>query len=56
MTKDEAVKVAGILQTADGGCSHCAFKLAETMQENFPEFDWKNLVKSSPAIWSKDED
>lgn len=51
MTRDEAVKVAGIIKTADGGCSHCYNKLAEALQIHFPEFDWKDLVKTSTELW-----
>ena len=44
MTPKEAAKIADTLVTADGGCSVCTGNLADAMQDDFPEFDWKKLV------------
>ena len=44
MTGRDAKKVATIIGTADGGCSHCAEALAEKMQALFPEHDWMELM------------
>ncbi len=40
MTLEEAKKVAGICENADGGCSHCVQELREMLQEIFPQFFW----------------
>jgi len=55
MTKEEAIKVAGIIKTADQGCSTCYTKLADTMQKQFPEFNWRELVETVSEIWPDEE-
>ena len=49
MTYDEAVKVADVVQWADGGCVDCAAKLAQHLVEKFPEVDWVAAFRESLA-------
>jgi hypothetical protein len=55
MTQEEATKVASILLTADGGCSHCANNLFKNIAEIFPEFDWEALKKTKSYFDILDE-
>jgi hypothetical protein len=49
VTRDEAVKVAKVLATADGHCSSCADNLAERMEDVFPGHPWLELVADADA-------
>ena len=44
MTEAEAGVVAGILAEADGCCIVCAGNLARSASQEFPDFDWFDLV------------
>jgi hypothetical protein len=41
MTEEEIRKIAKVLETADGGCPHCAAKLATEFNESFPNENYK---------------
>jgi len=41
MTIDEAKKIAGIIATANGGCSCCVSRLCDILNDEFPEFNWE---------------
>jgi hypothetical protein len=40
MTIEEAMKIAGVCSTADGGCPVCVEGMRDTLQLAFPEFVW----------------
>ena len=40
MTLEEAKKIAAIVETADGGCTHCVASLVDSLNGDFPEFEW----------------
>lgn len=42
MTYDEAVKISGIIEHADGGCFYCVSDLLEGLMGAFPDVDWEN--------------
>ena len=46
MTKEEAVKVAEVLESIDGGCYICAENAAVDMECKFPEHPWLELVRA----------
>ena len=37
MTKKELKKIAKVLATADGGCSHCVKNIVEKFNKEFPD-------------------
>lgn len=37
LTREDALKVAAVISTADGGCENCAAKLAAEANRMFPE-------------------
>jgi len=39
MTHEELIKIARVLETADGGCQPCVHSLYEEMVTSFPEFE-----------------
>lgn len=41
MTYEEAVKVCGIIESADGECYVCAGRLLALMMAEFKGIDWK---------------
>jgi hypothetical protein len=53
MTEEESRIIAHVLSTADGRCPVCVGNLAERMQEQFPSFDWKKLVKEQDELHDK---
>jgi hypothetical protein len=58
MTRDEALTVAQILLTADGGCPVCVRALFLAATEAFPQQDWKALAKEvgfEEERWGEDE-
>lgn len=40
MTKDEAIKLAKIIEQVDGGCWHCVTEAAEACTAAFPQWVW----------------
>lgn len=46
MTIQEAIKVARIVASADGGCSTCCAYLVDSLNDLFPEFTW-TMVESA---------
>lgn len=58
MTDEEALKLAGICQTADGGCKHCVPLMLRQCELTFPDIDWKSLfakVEYCYPRWDEDE-
>lgn len=48
ITEQEAEQIAAVLATADGGsCWPCAGDLADEMVKVFPDYDWKQLVRTA---------
>ena len=46
MTYDEADKLAAIIAVVDGGCSVCVRSATERLMRDFPEIEWKPLLKA----------
>ncbi len=44
LTNEDAIKVAAIIGSADGGCPPCVAMLVNMAQRDFPEHDWRTLV------------
>lgn len=59
MTQDEAVKVCGIIEYADGGCISCVTNMFESFRTAFPELDWEAAfrlgAKGDDHYWTHDE-
>lgn len=53
MTLEEAKKVATIVGTADGGCSHCVGYLREKLAKTFPQFKWQ-MNENSQSLDGED--
>jgi hypothetical protein len=54
MSRADAEKVADVLVTVDGYCSHCAVAAAVAMAERFPEHPWTDMVRARlNASWSE---
>ena len=45
MTYDEADKLVEIVGRVDGGCSVCVRNATERLMRDFPEIEWKQLIK-----------
>ncbi len=41
MTLANAIKVAKIVETAEGGCGGCINEAVRELEKEFPEFKWK---------------
>ncbi len=41
MTEEEAIKLARIFETADGGCDTCALRLAREFNAMFPDLPFE---------------
>jgi hypothetical protein len=44
MKREEALKVARVLGTADHGCCNCVGALLDEITKEFPEFNWKEVI------------
>jgi hypothetical protein len=44
LTEDLARRVAAVLETADGGCRWCQAAIARWAGQEFPGFDWFQLI------------
>lgn len=54
MTEEEAIKLARIFETADGGCDTCACRLAEVFNKLFSDlpFEMRDHDRQlKPSIW-----
>jgi hypothetical protein len=45
MTQDEAAKLTNIIGRVDGGCSVCVRGAVQRLMRDFPEIDWRPLIK-----------
>lgn len=52
VTLEEAIKVAQVCMTVDGGCSDCQENIFDHLSDTFPMFEWRLLVKG--VAWDKD--
>lgn len=41
MTLKNAIKVAKIIETAEGGCGGCINEAVRELEQEFPEFKWE---------------
>lgn len=46
MNYDDAKKLIPTIAAVDGGCSVCVESAAKRLMRDFPEIDWKSLLKS----------
>lgn len=53
MDNKEANIVAKIASTADGGCTVCIFALASLLKDQFPTFDWFQLIGDAGG-WNRE--
>ncbi len=52
MTLKNAIKVAKIIETAEGGCGGCINEAVRELEQEFPEFKWevKNIEGFNATI------
>lgn len=58
MTYEEAVKVASLISTADGGCSECVCTLLSGLMDEFPSVDWDRAFvegASRESYWKPEQ-
>lgn len=52
MTREEALRLCEVFDTADGDCPYCARDLAEVFNKKFPELDF-TIEPSDGEYWWK---
>lgn len=57
MNNGEAITIAKIASTADGGCVTCVGSMCRRLHDAFPEHDWPHLIykHGERSYWDEDD-
>lgn len=55
VTEEEAKKIADTIQWADGGCYVCVGSLCDSLESDFPQFNWHKLVAEANGYWTEEK-